>query len=58
MAALTALTALRCRICPFIDQAAPHSGAGPGVSAAAQPWEARAAHAGPHPRSQINTAHT
>src|SRR5262249_2390123 len=30
-----------------LDQAAPRSGAGPGVSAAAQPWEARAAHAGP-----------
>jgi hypothetical protein len=29
------------------DQAAPLRGAGPGVSAAAQPWEARAAHAGP-----------
>jgi hypothetical protein len=37
---------------------APRSGAGPGVSAAAQPWEARAAHAGPHQRSQINAAHT
>ena len=47
-----------CGIEPYIDQAAPRSGAGPGVSAAAQPWEARAARAGPYPRSQINTAHT
>jgi len=31
----------------------------PGVSAAAQPWEARAAHAGPRHRTrQINTAHS
>ena len=39
--------AISCRVEPFLDQAAPPSGAGPGVSAAAQPWEARAAHAGP-----------
>src|SRR5215472_1392928 len=31
----------------LLDQAAPLRGAGPGVSAAARPWEARAAHAGP-----------
>ena len=29
--------ALRCRIEPFLDQAAPLGGAGPGVSAAAEP---------------------
>jgi hypothetical protein len=46
---------------PFLDQAAPLRGARPGVSAAAQPWEARAAHAGPHPRrrrpSRAHLAH-
>jgi len=31
-----------------LDRAAPLRGAGPGVSAAAQPLKARAAHAGPH----------
>jgi hypothetical protein len=31
----------------FSDQVAPLRGAGPGVSAAARPWKARAAHAGP-----------
>jgi hypothetical protein len=43
----TPATVLRCRINPYLDQAAPLRGAGPGVSAAALPWEARAAHAGP-----------
>jgi hypothetical protein len=31
-----------------MNQAAPLRGAGPGVSAAAQPLKARATHAGPH----------
>jgi len=39
---------IRCRVGPFLDRAAPLRGAGPGVSAAAQPLKARAAHAGPH----------
>lgn len=38
---------LHCRIKPYLDQAAPLRDAGPGVSAAAQPPKARAAHAGP-----------
>jgi len=42
----------------LLDQAAPLRGAGPGVSAAAQPREARAAHAGPQPQGRIKTAHT
>jgi hypothetical protein len=40
------------------DQAAPLSGAGPGVSAAAQPPKARAAHAGPHPPDSPRSAQT
>jgi hypothetical protein len=43
--------ALHCRIEPYIDQGgAAARRRGPGVSAAAQPCEARAAHAGPQQR--------
>jgi hypothetical protein len=42
-----AASAVRCRIEPYLDQAAPLRGAGPGVSARALRWDARPAHAGP-----------
>jgi len=53
-----AILSSRVPVCPSSNGHHSLRGAGPGVSAAAQPWEARAAHAGPQPRSQINTAHT
>jgi hypothetical protein len=54
-----AITTSRCRIAPFIDQAAPLRGAGPGVSARLSLDEARLAHAG-HTAdgTQINSAHS
>ena len=51
-------SALRCRIMPLLDQAAPLSGAGPGVRARLSLDEARRARAGPHlPAPLISKAH-
>jgi hypothetical protein len=54
----TQLLSRHCRIELYLDQVAPLRGAGPGVSAAARPQKARAAHAGPHRGTRhIRTAH-
>src|ERR1700683_4015927 len=44
---IRSIRSLHCRIKPYLDQARRLRRRGPGVSAAARPWEARAAHAGP-----------
>jgi len=57
-AALRAATELHCRISPYLDQGGALRAPRAGVSAAAQPWEACAAHADPTAQPPlINEAH-